>query len=48
MYLTEFLLSFRFLQNNNLTGQIPSSLLRKAGLNLKTSPGNQLSSPPPS
>ncbi|XP_031276598.1 probable LRR receptor-like serine/threonine-protein kinase At1g67720 [Pistacia vera] len=36
-----------FLQNNNLTGQIPSSLLRKAGLNLQTSPGNQLSSPPP-
>lgn len=36
-----------FLQNNNLTGQIPSSLI-KPGLNLKTSPGNQLSSPPPS
>ncbi|KAL5785490.1 hypothetical protein ACOSQ2_007882 [Xanthoceras sorbifolium] len=37
-----------FVQNNNLTGQIPSSLVTKPGLNLKTSPGNHLSSLPPS
>ncbi|KAK3190006.1 hypothetical protein Dsin_029567 [Dipteronia sinensis] len=37
-----------FLQNNNLTGQIPSNLTTNPGLNLKTSPGNHLSSPPPS
>ncbi|THG12755.1 hypothetical protein TEA_013557 [Camellia sinensis var. sinensis] len=36
-----------FLQGNNLTGQVPSNLI-KAGLNLKTSPGNQFLSPPPS
>ncbi|KAF2284159.1 hypothetical protein GH714_019641 [Hevea brasiliensis] len=37
-----------FLQNNNLTGQIPKSLTGKSGLDLRTSPGNQLSSPTPS
>lgn len=36
-----------FLQGNNLTGQVPNNLI-KAGLNLKTSPGNQFLSPPPS
>ncbi|CAL5413320.1 unnamed protein product [Camellia sinensis] len=36
-----------FLQGNNLTGQVPSNLI-KAGLNLKTSPGNQFLSPLPS
>ncbi|XP_059632534.1 leucine-rich repeat receptor-like serine/threonine-protein kinase At2g14510 [Cornus florida] len=37
-----------FLQNNNLTGQVPNNLVTKPGLNLKTSPGNQFFSPPPS
>ncbi|KAI8561365.1 hypothetical protein RHMOL_Rhmol04G0333300 [Rhododendron molle] len=35
-----------FLQGNNLTGQVPNNLIGKPGLNLKTSPGNQLLSPP--
>ncbi|KAF8394420.1 hypothetical protein HHK36_020628 [Tetracentron sinense] len=37
-----------FIQNNNLIGQVPNSLKEKTGLNLKTSPGNHFSSPPPS
>ncbi|XP_015573432.1 leucine-rich repeat receptor-like serine/threonine-protein kinase At2g14510 [Ricinus communis] len=37
-----------FLQNNNLTGQIPNSLIGKPGLDIRTTPGNQLVSPPPS
>ncbi|KDP40146.1 hypothetical protein JCGZ_02144 [Jatropha curcas] len=37
-----------FLQNNNLTGQIPSNLTGKQGLDLRTSPGNQLTPPPAS
>nr|AMM42983.1 LRR-RLK [Vernicia montana] len=37
-----------FLQNNNLTGPIPNSLVGKPGLDLRTSPGNQLSLPSPS
>ncbi|XP_050373443.1 leucine-rich repeat receptor-like serine/threonine-protein kinase At2g14510 [Argentina anserina] len=37
-----------FLQNNNLTGQVPSNLTGKSGLNLRTSPGNSFSAPPPS
>ncbi|KAG2727490.1 hypothetical protein I3760_01G159700 [Carya illinoinensis] len=36
-----------FVQNNNLTGLVPS-ILKKPGLNLKTSPGNNFSSLPPS
>lgn len=30
-----FLMFFSFLQNNNLTGQVPNSLTGKPGLNLK-------------
>ncbi|KAK9933383.1 hypothetical protein M0R45_020581 [Rubus argutus] len=37
-----------FLQNNNLTGQVPNSLTGKSGLNLRISPGNSFSAPPPS
>ncbi|KAL6185817.1 hypothetical protein ACLB2K_041940 [Fragaria x ananassa] len=37
-----------FLQNNNLTGQVPNSLTGKPGLDLRFSPGNSLSAPPPS
>lgn len=37
-----------FLQNNNLTGQVPNNLKGKPGLNLRTSPGNNFESPPPS
>lgn len=35
-----------FLQGNNLTGQVPNNLIGRPGLNYKTSPGNQLLSPP--
>lgn len=37
-----------FLQNNNLTGQVPSNLMGRPGLDLRISPGNHFSSPPPS
>ncbi|XP_010546813.1 PREDICTED: leucine-rich repeat receptor-like serine/threonine-protein kinase At2g14510 [Tarenaya hassleriana] len=36
-----------FLQNNNLTGQIPSNLLKKPGLDLRTSGNPLLALPPP-
>lgn len=37
-----------FLQENKLTGQVPSSLTGRPELDLRLSPGNSFSSPPPS
>ncbi|KAF9607594.1 hypothetical protein IFM89_037522 [Coptis chinensis] len=36
-----------YVQNNNMTGQVPNSLITKPGLNLKFTPGNHFSFPPP-